>query len=105
MLVAELSLAQNAPLPGGNLGHQIGQQAQAIIRRQDRHADQVADGGQHEQALEAGPHLESVLAEIQAHHPKQEVGQALAQTAFLAQRLCVLLTRRIGYTLIGTLCS
>src|SRR3990170_505451 len=73
VFVGEFSLAQDPPFPGGDVGDDVGQQPEVVVGRQDRDAEDVAKGGQHEQTLDAGAHLQGMLGQLVAHHPEQEV--------------------------------
>src|SRR5438309_11811988 len=52
--VRDVALAEHAALPGADLGDHVGEQAQAVVRRQDGDAEQVTNGDQDEQVLHAG---------------------------------------------------
>src|ERR1051326_5008116 len=51
--ICNIALAEHASLPCADLRHDVGQQPQAVVRRQDRHAQQVAHSDPDEQVLHA----------------------------------------------------
>src|SRR3989304_360319 len=61
VVAAQLALAQHVALPGLDLRHDVGQEPQAVVRRQDRHAEHVAEHAEHEQRLHRGGDLQGPL--------------------------------------------
>ena len=87
--VGQIFFAQHAPLPGADLRHHVGQQAQAVVGRQDGNAQQVAHGDQDEQVLHAAARLEGVARHIVAGHAVQDALEAVQQTGFLFFLSCL----------------
>lgn len=72
---AQLALAQHMALPRFDLRYHPGKQAQPVIRREDRHAEHVAENAEDEQRLHRGADLERLLGDLVAGHAVQEFAQ------------------------------
>src|SRR5574341_576030 len=46
--VGDVALAKHAALPAGDLRRHVGQEPQRVVRRQDRHAEQISHRHEHE---------------------------------------------------------
>src|ERR671914_1851691 len=79
--VREVLLPQHASLPGADLRHDVGEQAERIVRRQDRHTHQVAHGGQDEEVLHAGPTTQRVAGHVMGSHPIGDFAKLAEQPA------------------------
>ncbi len=73
VVVAELALAQHVPLPALDPRRDIGQQAHRVVRRQNRHAEEIAEEAEHEKPLQRSAHLERLLRDLVAGNPVQEL--------------------------------
>jgi hypothetical protein len=81
VVAAELTLAYHVSLPGLDLRHYERQQPQAVVRRQDRHTEHVAEYAEHEQRLHRGAKLERLLRDLVARQPVEELAQRLLPPA------------------------
>jgi len=75
VVAPELAFPQHVELPGLDLRHHPGQQSQPVVRRQNRHAEHVAEHAEHEQRLHRGADFERLLRNLVAGHPVQEFAQ------------------------------
>ncbi len=81
VIAAQLALAQNTVFPRLDLRHHPGQQAQPVVRRQNRHAKHVAEHAKDEQRLHRGADLERLLGDLIAEHTVHEFAQRLPPRA------------------------
>src|SRR5450759_373968 len=70
--VAELPLAQRAPLPCLKGAGDVREEAETVIGGHDRHADHVAERNEHEERFHGGADLERLLRVLVAEHPVKE---------------------------------
>ena len=75
VVAAELALAQHVKFPCFDLRHHPGQQTQPVVRRQDRHAEHVAEYAEHEQRLHRGAYFQCLLRDLVAGHSVEEFAQ------------------------------
>jgi len=75
MVAAELALAEAAALPRLDLRHHERQQPHSVVRREDRHAEHVAEHAEHEERLHRGADLERVLRDLVAGEAVHEFAQ------------------------------
>ena len=78
---AQLPLAQHAALPCLDLRHDEGQQPQAIVRRQDRHAEHFAKRAQHEKRFHRGADFQRLLSYLITEQTVEELAQRLPPPA------------------------
>ncbi len=77
VLVGELALPQDPSLPRAQDRDDIGQQAQAVVRRHDGEADEVTEESGDEQVLRGGPHLQEMLDHIVGGEAVEELLERL----------------------------
>jgi hypothetical protein len=98
----QLALPHDAALPSLDLGHNVGQEPQAVVWRQDRRAQHVTEHSEHEQRLHRGADLQRMLSDLVADHPVQELAQRLVP---LADARCAIvlsmMTELIGVTAVA----
>src|SRR5450830_992714 len=79
--VAELPLAQRAPLPCLKGAGDVREETKAVIGGHDRHADHVAERNEHEERFHGGADLERLLRVLVAEHPVKEFPDRLRPAA------------------------
>src|SRR6266581_1813146 len=84
--IGNVFLPEHAPLPGGDIGDDVRQQAQRIVWRENRDADQVAHRDQDEEVLHAGPGAQGVARHIVRAHPVENLLQPGEQATLLLLR-------------------
>src|ERR671919_154421 len=67
--VGQVLLAQHPALPRRDLRYDVGQQAQRVVRRQDRHTDEIAHRHQDEQVLHAASRAQRRPRHVVRGHP------------------------------------
>jgi len=75
VVATQLAFAQDASLPRLNLRHDERQQPQSVIRRQNGHAQHVAENADHEERLHRGADLERMLGDFVAGEAVEELAQ------------------------------
>src|SRR2546429_231394 len=81
--VGHVALAQHPALPARDLRRHVGQEPQRVVRRQDRHAQEVAhqlaERHDHEARLQLVPHLQRVTGKLVARQAVHETPHRAAQ--------------------------
>src|SRR6266480_1308384 len=81
--VGHVALAQHPALPARDLRRHVGQEPQRVVRRQDRHAQEVAHRDQDEQVLHARPRAHRVPGHLVGGHAVDDVLEDAQDPALL----------------------
>src|ERR1039457_6966756 len=79
--VAELPLAQRAPLPRLKNADDVREETEAVVGGHDRHTDHVAESEEHEERFHGGADLERLLSVLVAEHSVEELPERFRPAA------------------------